>query len=145
VLKNLEIPEIAQASSKRPRKRARTAELRPRGEIQGDSAEYKGKARDNEVVSLDFTDDGFTALEEENARMEFNEPGLCLETIEYADDSEMTNLEGLHQESFEQVFPTQCDDKRTNEPLQLNSSIALPFSINVPVLVSMSVNAKITN
>jgi hypothetical protein len=72
-LKTLEIPEIAQANAKRPRKRARK-ELPPRGEAQGDSAEYKGKGKDkdDDVVSLSFTDDGFAALEEENAEMEFD-------------------------------------------------------------------------
>jgi hypothetical protein len=77
--------------------------------------------------------------------MEFDEPGRCLETIEYVVDSEMNDMEGLHQESFKQVPFTQCDDKRTNEPLQLNSSIALPFTINVPVLVSISVNVRTMN
>jgi hypothetical protein len=87
-LKTLEIPEIAQANAKQPRKRARTAELPPRGEVQGDSAEYKGKgkAKDDDVVSLGYTDDGFAALEEENTQMEFDETGLCLETAEYAED-----------------------------------------------------------
>jgi hypothetical protein len=123
-LKTLEIPE---KTNKRPRKRARK-ELPPRGEVQGDSAEYKGKgkARDDDVVSLDFTDDGFAALEEENAEAEFDEPGLCLETPEYNIDSEMADLAGL-QESFEQVPSTHCDDKRTNEPSQVNCRIALPL------------------
>jgi hypothetical protein len=32
--------------------------------------------------------------------MEYNEPGLSLETAEYADDSEMTNLEGVMAMTF---------------------------------------------
>jgi hypothetical protein len=55
-LKTLEVPVIAQTNAKRPRKHARITELAPRGEVQGDSAEYKGKgkAKDDDVVSLDL-------------------------------------------------------------------------------------------
>jgi hypothetical protein len=55
----------------------------------------KIRQKDDDVVSLDFTDDGIAALEEENAAMEWDKPGLYLETLEYNMDSEMADLAGL--------------------------------------------------
>jgi hypothetical protein len=76
-LKILEMLELAKTSSKPPRKHARKEQL-PRGEVQEESADYKGKgkAKDDNIVSLDFTGDELAALKEENTAMEWDKLGL---------------------------------------------------------------------
>src|SRR5882762_1135424 len=95
----------------------------------------KGKARDDDVVSLDFTEDE-GLFGEDDTEMEEVHPSLDydgtndLGTAEYNVDHEISSSAGL--EMFHrQVHSTQSDKTMTNSCLQLDNHIAINNNNNI--------------
>ena len=81
-----------------PQKRMQNS-LQPQGEPQGSSSKGKGRAKDDNEVSLDFSGDemeGYHNDEEMEEINPLNQPGdNDLETMEFDVDGEVTNCAGL--------------------------------------------------
>ena len=90
-LKTLEIAEIEKAEDPRPKKRARSSKL-PRGRAQGQEGTAKGqeKAKDDDEVSLGYTDEDMPDV---GFEYDVDDPN---ESQDYNVDGELADLAGLY-------------------------------------------------
>ena len=138
-LKRLEMAELSKTRDTRdPRPRKRAKKNTPRGEIQGLKGSVKGKekVKDDDVVSLDFTEDEGADMiigrgEEEGPDGLFEDlmdDSCALENEESNVDGEATDMAGL--ELFRQVKSTSIGETEINSKLQLDTNIAELCKIN---------------
>ena len=117
-------PRDPRPTPRNPRKRMRNTQ-QPRGEPQGFEGKGKGKAKDDNEVSLDYSGDELMEGYHDDDKMEeidpLDQPGdNNMETQEFDLDSEVTDCAGL---TFLRQVQTTSERTKTNSSLQLDSNI----------------------
>ena len=139
-------PQDPHPTPRNPRKRARNSQ-QPRGEPQGLEGKGKGRAKDDNEVSLDYSGDDLMEGYYEDKEMEEVNPLIDngdndLETQEFDLDSEVTNCAGL---TFLRQVQTTSERMMTNNSSQLDKYIAELYINKICLQCSHGCDCKTDN